>query len=115
MTTKQAMQALIDGKSIISNWDRRPVKIIDGEIKYVDGDYVAINGFLNAPDMRVYEEPKKKIEVARYRYFTSGRWHSTVTYYKNDEDFIEETRTLPFKRLDGTDGTQDTTELVDEY
>ena len=115
ITQAEALRALVDGKSIISSWDERPAKIVGGILLYSDGSRAGLNGMLEGKNLRIYEEPKKQIEVAFYAYFTGEKWGVSGHYYENDSDFINIFGTLKFKRLDGTNGTQDTTMLVDEY
>ena len=116
ITPVEALQALVDGKSIISNWDERPAKIVGGILLYSDGSKAGLNGMLESKDLRIYEEPKKQIELALYAYLDWKEWRLSGYYYEDDLSFkavVQHTRL--FKRLDGTKGTQNTTILVDEY
>ena len=116
ITVAEALRALAEGKSIISSWDERPAKIVGDFVKYPDGSGVGLDGMLQGNNLRIYEEPKKQIKVALYAYFHGVSWGISGHYYKDDlafEAVVQHTRL--FKRLDGTNGTQDTTMLVDEY
>ena len=116
ITVTEAIKALADGKSIISDWDKRPAKIVGDRIEYLDGATPDLNNLLKAQRLRVYEEPKNQIEVALYIYFNGEKWGISGHYYKDDLDFeavVQHTRL--YKRLDGTNGTQDTTIIVDDY
>ena len=116
ITAAEALRALADGKSIISNWDERPAKIVGDFVKYPDGSGVGLDGILGAKNLRIYEEPKKKIEVALYAYLDWKEWRLSGHYYEDDLSFkAVVSHVRKFKRLDGTNGTQDTTMLVDEY
>ena len=112
ITPAEAIVALAEGKSIISNWDTRPAKIIKGDVYYPDGNPVGLSSLLAHKNLRIYEEPKAQIEVALYAYFNGSRWVTTNGYFRDDSDFINIFGELKFKRLDGI---KDTTMLVDEY
>ena len=113
ITQAEALRALAEGKSIISSWDERPAKIVGDSVTYPDGGRVGLNGILEGKNLRIYEE---QIKVALYAYFDGVSWGISGHYYKDDlafEAVVQHTRL--FKRLDGTNGTQDTTMLVDDY
>ena len=116
ITAVEALQALVDGKSIISSWDEKPAKIVGDFVMYSDGSKVGLNGMLEGKNLRIYEDPKKQIKLALYAYFDGVSWGISGHYYEDDLAFeAVGQHTRLFKRLDGTNGTQDTTILVDEY
>lgn len=115
ITPAEAIKALADSKSIISDWDERPAKIIGDLVAYPDGSMATLSNLLNGKNLRIYEEPKKQIKVALYAYFNEEKWTVMNGFFKDDEDFLNRVVATIFKRLDGTNGTQDTTMLVDDY
>ena len=115
ITQAEALRALAEGKSIISNWDEKPAKIVGDFVKYPDGSGVGLDGMLEGNNLRIYEEPKQ-IKLSLYAYFYAGSWCVSSSYYKDESEFDTMMGNVDeFKRLDGTNGTQDTTMLVDEY
>ena len=112
ITPIEALQALADGKSIMSSWDESPARLIEGVLSYSKGVKASLNGILEGKNLRICEEP---IKVALYAYFNGDDWNRTGGYYKDDTAFTCSYSVTMYKRLDGTNGTKDTTMLVDEY
>ena len=115
ITPEEALRALVEGKSIAIGWEHRPIKMVEEKMVYSDGTHASLTRILECKNLRIYEEPKKQFSVALYAYFNAEKWAISSYYYKDDSSFKMVIHTSKFKRLDGTNGTKDTTMLVDEY
>lgn len=60
ITEAEAIVALADGKSIISDYNQRPIKIIGDKVKYIDGCEVNISNLLNCKNLRIYKQQPKE-------------------------------------------------------
>jgi len=106
LTIGEALIALGKGEKVTA--DCMVVDFIfleDNTIKLSDGsEYEGLLDIkhLKGENLRIYEEPKKMIKVAKYAFFYSG-WLESTHYYKDDSDCKTSLGKNKIKRLNNTE------------
>lgn len=75
MTTKEAMQALLEGKKIVCRWIKETKYVYLGEDGGIKNNYGIDSWYDSSDDHELYEEPKKTKTVWQWRYRAPGdKW-----------------------------------------
>ena len=101
MTTKEAIQAMLDGKKVRTiDWNKECYILFNGEM-FIDEEGEPFSEFTSySPVWEIYEEPKQKQTVTIEKWLITDGKRIDVISTSNIGEYIRNSKWTPVKLLD---------------